>query len=110
MSAQDYYGNSASKQSYSRPSAPPPGYETASRGYAPSQSQQNYYPPQQQQQYHQQQPQYYQQQQPQYYQQHPQHPQQPIYVQQQPASSGNEDCLAGCLAGLCLCCTLDMLF
>ncbi|EEU04953.1 YDL012C-like protein [Saccharomyces cerevisiae JAY291] len=108
MSAQDYYGNSASKQSvYSRPSAPPPGYETASRGYAPSQSQQNYYPPQQQQQQYQQQPQYYQQQQPQYYQQHPQ---QPIYVQQQPASSGNEDCLAGCLAGLCLCCTLDMLF
>nr|CAI6830197.1 CNT_HP1_G0051680.mRNA.1.CDS.1 [Saccharomyces cerevisiae] len=46
MSAQDYYGNSASKQSYSRRGAPPPGYETASRGYAPSQSQQNYYPPQ----------------------------------------------------------------
>ncbi|CAI4059628.1 hypothetical protein SUVZ_04G2230 [Saccharomyces uvarum] len=106
MSAQDYYGNSAYKQSYSHPTAPPPGYDSGSRGFAPQQNQQ-YYPPQQQQQYYQQQPQYYQQQQqPQYYQQNPQ---QPIYIQQQRASSGNQDCLTGCLAGLCLCCTLDML-
>lgn len=41
-----------------------------------------------------------------YYQQQPQ---QQYYVQQK-QSSGNESCLMACLAGLCICCTLDMLF
>ncbi|KAF3988391.1 hypothetical protein FT663_00832 [Candidozyma haemuli var. vulneris] len=41
-----------------------------------------------------------------YYQQQPQ---QQYYVQQK-RSSGNESCLMACLAGLCICCTLDMLF
>ncbi|QEL58008.1 hypothetical protein CJJ09_000038 [Candidozyma auris] len=41
-----------------------------------------------------------------YYQQQPQ---QQYYVQQK-QSSGNESCLMACLAGLCVCCTLDMLF
>ncbi|KAG7664793.1 uncharacterized protein J8A68_001675 [[Candida] subhashii] len=36
-------------------------------------------------------------------------PQQPMYVQQQ-SSSNNEGCLMACLAALCICCTLDMLF
>ncbi|KAK6457959.1 uncharacterized protein RJT20DRAFT_27876 [Scheffersomyces xylosifermentans] len=40
-----------------------------------------------------------------YYQQQ----QQPMYVQQQ-KSSNNEGCLMACLAALCVCCTLDMLF
>lgn len=64
---------------------------------------QNYYapPPQPQQMYYNQPPL----QQPQgYYQQ------QPIYVQQQPPSRNNDDCLTACLAGLCICCTLDLLF
>ncbi|KAI5958738.1 TNA1 [Candida pseudojiufengensis] len=39
-----------------------------------------------------------------YYQQ-----QQPMYVQQQ-RSSNNEDCLMACLAAMCICCTLDMIF
>ena len=33
-----------------------------------------------------------------------------MYVQQQPRSGGNDSCLMGCLAALCVCCTLDMLF
>lgn len=38
-------------------------------------------------------------------------PQQPMYVQQQrPSGGGSEGCLMGCLAALCVCCTLDMLF
>lgn len=41
-----------------------------------------------------------------YYQQQPQ---QQYYVQQK-RSSGNENCLMACLAGMCICCTLDMLF
>jgi len=37
--------------------------------------------------------------------------QQPVYVQQQhPSGGGGEGCLMGCLAALCVCCTLDMLF
>ncbi|ODV79147.1 uncharacterized protein CANTADRAFT_90252 [Suhomyces tanzawaensis NRRL Y-17324] len=40
-----------------------------------------------------------------YYQQ-----QQPMYVQQKKSSGGGEGCLMGCLAALCVCCTLDMLF
>ena len=50
-----------------------------------------------------------------YYQQQPggggyyQQQQQPMYVQQQPRSGGNDSCLMGCLAALCVCCTLDML-
>ena len=32
-----------------------------------------------------------------------------MYVQQQPRSGGNDSCLMGCLAALCVCCTLDML-
>ncbi|CCC71858.1 hypothetical protein NCAS_0I01900 [Naumovozyma castellii] len=90
---------------YSRPSVPPPGHESqGTRGYPPQQQQ----PPQ----YYQQPPQqqYYQpQQQPQYYQQQQQPQPQPVYVQQQAPQRGNEDCLTGCLAGLCICCTLDML-
>ncbi|KAI5958739.1 uncharacterized protein KGF55_005738 [Candida pseudojiufengensis] len=39
-----------------------------------------------------------------YYQQ-----QQPMYVQQQ-KSSNNNDCLMACLAAMCVCCTLDMIF
>ncbi|CUM64639.1 uncharacterized protein PRCAT00002248001 [Priceomyces carsonii] len=35
--------------------------------------------------------------------------QQPMYVQQN-RSSGTEGCLAACLAAMCICCTLDMLF
>ncbi|CAI5759945.1 unnamed protein product [Candida verbasci] len=42
---------------------------------------------------------------PQYYQQQ----QQPMYVQQQ-RTSNNESCLMACLAAICICCTLDMLF
>lgn len=61
------------------------------------------YPPQQG--YYQQPQQgYYQQPQQGYYQQ-----QQPVYVQQQGRSS-SDGCLTGCLAALCVCCTLDMLF
>ncbi|KAK5963904.1 uncharacterized protein PWA37_004242 [Arxiozyma heterogenica] len=33
-----------------------------------------------------------------------------MYVQQAPPQRGNNDCLAACLATMCLCCTLDMLF
>lgn len=36
-------------------------------------------------------------------------PQQPMYVQQQ-KTSDNSSCLMGCLAAMCLCCTLDMIF
>lgn len=39
-----------------------------------------------------------------YYQQ-----QQPMYVQQKPQSNNNS-CLMGCLAAMCLCCTLDAIF
>ncbi|MDC6271523.1 hypothetical protein PP707_04425 [Acetobacter pasteurianus] len=54
--------------------------------------------------YYQQQPGYGQYPQQQY---HPQ--QQPMYVQQQ-RSSNNNDCLMACLAAMCVCCTLDMIF
>ena len=104
MSANEYYGDS--KQQYQRPSVPPPSQGVNyndTRGYPPQQQQQYYQAPPQQQ------PQYYQQPQPQYYQHQPA-PQQPIYVQQQAPQRGNEDCLTGCLAAMCLCCTLDMLF
>ncbi|SMN22924.1 similar to Saccharomyces cerevisiae YBR016W Tail-anchored plasma membrane protein containing a conserved CYSTM module [Maudiozyma saulgeensis] len=98
MSAQDYYGSS--KVQYNRPN-------NNSQTQQYSQHQQNRgYQPQQQQQY-QQPPQYYQQpQQPQYYQQ----PQQPIYVQQQPPQRGNDDCLTACLAAMCVCLTLNVIF
>ncbi|SCW00212.1 LAFE_0B11914g1_1 [Lachancea fermentati] len=106
MSAAEYYnGASESKQQYVAPGAPAPsGNYSSSRGYP----QQNYGAPQQAY-YGNQPPQYYQQpppQQPGYYQQQ----QQPIYVQQQRPTSNNQDCLTACLAGMCLCCTLDMLF
>lgn len=42
-----------------------------------------------------------------YYQQQPQ---QPMYVQQQSSSGGGQSCLMGCLAAMCLCCTLDAIF
>ncbi|KAM9940053.1 hypothetical protein OXX80_000480 [Metschnikowia pulcherrima] len=42
-----------------------------------------------------------------YYQQQPQ---QPYYVQQQKPSNNNSNCLMGCLAAMCLCCTLDAIF
>ena len=119
MSANDYYGGTAGeKAQYSRPSNPPPSSthqgSTQERGY----------PPQQQQQYYQQQPQ----QQPGYYNQqgynqqgynqqgynqqgyNQQGQQQPVYVQQQPPKKGNEGCMTACLAALCICCTMDMLF
>lgn len=38
-------------------------------------------------------------------------PQQPMYVQQQrPSGDAGGSCLMACLAALCVCCTLDMLF
>lgn len=40
-----------------------------------------------------------------YYQQ-----QQPMYVQQQHSSGAGGSCLMGCLAALCVCCTLDAIF
>ncbi|AET40028.1 uncharacterized protein Ecym_5263 [Eremothecium cymbalariae DBVPG len=124
MSAADYYGTGDNKQSFNRPSAPPPnqsGTYGDTRGY-----EQQYYEPQKA--YYQQpgpgvqpgpQQGYPQQGYPQqgYAQQgHPPQqgyyggqPQQPIYVQQQPESK-KDSCLMACLAGACLCCTLDMLF
>ena len=108
---------------FDKPAGAPPNYgnqnqntqqpnysnQTQDRGmFSHNQPQQGYYQ-QPQQGYYQQPPtgQYYQQQQQPYYQ--PQQ-QQPMYVQQQPRSGGNESCLMGCLAALCVCCTLDMLF
>ena len=41
-----------------------------------------------------------------YYQQQ----QQPMYVQQKHSSGGGQSCLMGCLAALCVCCTLDAIF
>ncbi|CAK9441510.1 uncharacterized protein LODBEIA_P53780 [Lodderomyces beijingensis] len=35
--------------------------------------------------------------------------QQPMYVQQQ-RTDNNNDCLMACLAAMCICCTLDMIF
>jgi hypothetical protein len=70
-------------------------------GYPPAAPQQlgyGGYPQQQQQGYPPQQQGYYQQQ------------QQPMYVQQKLSGTLNQGCLMGCLAALCLCCTLDMLF
>lgn len=106
--------------SYNPPTGPPPNWESKeqnssapapqgeqSRGYGGQQ--QPYYQPQQgyqqgyngppQQGYYQGQPQggYYQQQ-----------PQQQYYVQQK--KSNNNDCLMGCLAAMCVCCTLDAIF
>ncbi|CAR23732.1 Cysteine-rich and transmembrane domain-containing protein [Lachancea thermotolerans] len=113
MSAAEYYkGTSESKQQYTSPAGPPPGAYQDSRGFGShfqnNQPQQAYYGAQQQQYYANQPPQYNQQQhyqQPGYYNQ-----QQPIYVQQQRPTNNNSDCLTACLAGMCLCCTLDMLF
>ncbi|CCE92018.1 uncharacterized protein TDEL_0D04340 [Torulaspora delbrueckii] len=120
MSAKEYYSQSETKETYNRPNIPPPGHgKTAGAPngqYVETQNERGFFSGNQQQ------PQYYQQQQyqqqqyppqqyPQYYQQGPpQHQQQPIYVQQQPPKSGNQDCLTACLAAMCICCTLDMLF
>ncbi|QLQ80347.1 hypothetical protein HG537_0D03480 [Torulaspora globosa] len=106
MSANEYYSQSEKKETFARPGAPPPGHGASNeRGvFSQPPPQQQYYQQYPQPQY-QQQPQY-----PQYYQQQPPHQQQPIYVQQQPPRSGNEDCLTACLAALCICCTLDLLF
>ncbi|RCK65802.1 hypothetical protein Cantr_01623 [Candida viswanathii] len=112
---------------FDKPSGPPPNYgnqnQSKSSNYVP-QAQPNYslqtqdrgmfHSNQPQQGYYQQHPPqqgYYQQGPPQgqYYQQ-PQYQQQPMYVQQQPRNDGNETCLMACLAALCVCCTLDMLF
>lgn len=41
-----------------------------------------------------------------YYQQQ----QQPMYVQQKHSSGAGQSCLMGCLAALCVCCTLDAIF
>ncbi|SGZ53448.1 CIC11C00000000713 [Sungouiella intermedia] len=107
---------------YNPPTGPPPNWDDKQQS-APlgnqSQTDRGYAPPQQphyQQQgygggYGQQGPPqggYYQQGPPQggYYQQQPQ---QQYYVQQQKSSSSN-GCLMGCLAALCMCCTLDALF
>ncbi|KAL6944691.1 hypothetical protein ACO0RG_001436 [Hanseniaspora osmophila] len=126
MSANEYYSQSTEKQQYTRPSGPPQQQhqysqtETHDRGYAP---QQQYYQQQQPQQqgYSQQgypQQGYQQQGYPQqgypqqgyqqqgYYQQQ----QQPMYVQQPKPTNNNQDCLTACLAAMCVCCTLDMLF
>ncbi|AOW05696.1 hypothetical protein B0I72DRAFT_133020 [Yarrowia lipolytica] len=41
----------------------------------------------------------------------PMYAQQPVYVQQQsPQRGGQDDCLMACLAAMCVCCTLEMLF
>ncbi|KAL6451276.1 hypothetical protein SBY92_002615 [Candida maltosa Xu316] len=101
------YGNNANQSSYVPQSQPQYSQQTQDRGFLGGNHQQqgyNAYPPQGQQYYQQGPPQqggYYQQQ---------QHYQQPMYVQQQPRSGGTESCLMGCLAALCVCCTLDMLF
>jgi hypothetical protein len=89
--AQPSYGHDNQQRGYG---APPHGYQ---QGYPPPQQgyQQGYPPPQQG---------YPPPQQGGYYQQ-----QQPMYVQQQRLSN-NEGCLMACLAALCVCCTLDMLF
>lgn len=39
-----------------------------------------------------------------------QQPQPQYYVQQQPKKDNNSNCLMGCLAAMCLCCTLDAIF
>ncbi|CDK24416.1 unnamed protein product [Kuraishia capsulata CBS 1993] len=105
---------------YKSPSGPPPNWQNQQSGsnadfYNETPTtrgvpQGNYYQQQPQQGYYQQGPPqggYYQQQQPMYYQQQ----QQPVYVQQQqPAQGNNADCLTACLAGMCLCCTLDAIF
>ena len=87
MSAQDYYGGSKQQYHQQQPQYQQPQYQ-----------QQRGQPPQ-----------YYQQpQQPQYYQQPQQ--QQPIYVQQQAPQRGNEDCMMACLAAMCMCLTLNVIF
>lgn len=112
------------KEDYAPPTGAPPNWSNNNQGYVP-QAQPSYNNQQQDRGYHQQ---GYQQQgygapppqqgyggyqqgygapppQQGYYQQQ----QQPMYVQQQ-KTSNNEGCLMACLAALCVCCTLDMLF
>ena len=110
MSAKEYYQGSTEQ-----PNIPKQTYQTSNQ-HSPNNTQTNKqtntrgFPPQQGQ-YYQPQPQYQQQQQQQYYPyQNQQHPSQPMYVQQAPPQRGNNDCLTACLATMCLCCTLDMLF
>ena len=96
MSAKQYY--QAPTEQPNIPQNTHPNQQTSVRGFPPQQGQ--YYPPQ---------PPYQQQYYP-YQGQQQQHPQQPVYVQQAPPQRGNNDCLTACLATMCLCCTLDMLF
>lgn len=91
--------------------APAPSYNNQSQergwggqqgGYPQQGGYQQGYPPQQggyQQGYPPQQGGYYNQQQPQY-----------VVQQQKPSKGGGGGCLTGCLAAMCVCCTLDMLF
>ncbi|AMD19081.1 HBR180Wp [Eremothecium sinecaudum] len=111
MSAAEYYGSSDNKQTYQPNDAPPPNagyvqppYQGDSKGYG-------YQDPPYYQQSHQG---YYQGGAPPppgggYYGGNP-YQQNPVYVQQQPQSNSYNSCLGACLAGMCLCCTLDMLF
>ncbi|KAK5779365.1 hypothetical protein RI543_003256 [Arxiozyma heterogenica] len=119
MSAKEYYQGSTEQ-----PNIPKQTHQTSkqylsnntqinqqsnTRGLPPQQGQ--YYQSQPQPQLQLQPPYQQQQQQQQYYPyQNQQHPSQPMYVQQAPPQRGNNDCLAACLATMCLCCTLDMLF
>lgn len=96
---------------YSASAVPAYNSQTQERGWGGHSQQQGYpqqgyqqgyqqqgYPQQGYQQGYPQQGGYYNQQQPQY------------TVQQQRPSGGGGGCLTGCLAALCVCCTLDMLF
>ncbi|RLV90501.1 hypothetical protein JA1_004537 [Spathaspora sp. JA1] len=109
-----------SKAEYVPPTGAPPNWSQGNAGYVPQQ-QPSYNPQTQDRGYHQQpgygapppQQGYYQQPgygapppQQGYYQQPSQ---QPMYVQQQ-TSSKNDTCLMACLAALCVCYTLDVLF
>lgn len=99
----DSNGNSSNQGGYVPQAQPSYGPGTQDRGYQPQYQQQGAYPPQQGG-YYQQQQGYPPPQQGGYYQQ-----QQPVYVQQQ-RTLNNDGCLMACLAALCICCTLDVLF
>ncbi|KAI5956173.1 hypothetical protein KGF54_000648 [Candida jiufengensis] len=121
---------------FNTPEGPPPTFNQSQSSQPPQNKSSNYVPQPQPQYNHQQQDRafgfnnhhqqqgygqgpppnaYYQHQQPHYGQQYGHPPQgyypqqQPMYVQQQ-KSSNNSDCLMGCLAAMCICCTLDMMF
>ncbi|KAH3675664.1 hypothetical protein WICMUC_002581 [Wickerhamomyces mucosus] len=108
MSAEKYYNVRQNNQQYNAPSGPPPGHfqGNSDRGYYQQPQQNQYYQQPPQQAYYQQQGGYAPPQQG-YYQQQ----QQPVYVQQPPQQNNNSgDCLTICLASLCCCLTMDLLF